>query len=262
MAFHGTRERTKENRPFFQRYAGKALFTLKNLPRAKKLLKRRMGTYFAMRELGKFVDVDAMYRSIDGEAIPPEWNDLFNIYRMVREAKPYFVVEFGSGCSTPLIAHALRVNHEKHGVEAKFTSFERDSRWLSVSKGMIQKEDAAFCDLRFIETDTGQLSIYNESLHPALPREPKPDFVYFDDSASNERLNPGVGFENIADHVASDAIFLIDGRRKLVDEMIEKIKVPMVINRNELHHYTVIELRNVDAPSRLETTFARHTLSQ
>lgn len=41
------------------------------------------------------------------DAIPPEPADLWYLYRLVRRTKPRMILEFGSGCSTVLLAQAL-----------------------------------------------------------------------------------------------------------------------------------------------------------
>lgn len=44
------------------------------------------------------------------EAYPPDWADLWSIYRMIRKCRPATVLEFGSGCSTIMTAQALADN--------------------------------------------------------------------------------------------------------------------------------------------------------
>ena len=45
-------------------------------------------------------------------AIDPNYAVLYLLYRMVRKKKPRIVLEFGSGCSTVILAEALKDNGE------------------------------------------------------------------------------------------------------------------------------------------------------
>ena len=43
-------------------------------------------------------------------AFSPKWHKLWNLYWRIKKEKPNIVVEFGSGCSTIIIAQALYEN--------------------------------------------------------------------------------------------------------------------------------------------------------
>jgi predicted O-methyltransferase YrrM len=44
------------------------------------------------------------------EEIPPKWDDLVRLYKLIRDRKPFQILEFGSGFSTVVMAHALKQN--------------------------------------------------------------------------------------------------------------------------------------------------------
>lgn len=51
----------------------------------------------------------------DGSALAPDVNDLVRLHRLVRERPCFTVVEFGIGCSTIAIAHALAACEQERG---------------------------------------------------------------------------------------------------------------------------------------------------
>ena len=50
----------------------------------------------------------------DAEELPPKWDDLARLYKLVRERKPFQILEFGSGFSTIVMAFALKQNWEEY----------------------------------------------------------------------------------------------------------------------------------------------------
>lgn len=52
----------------------------------------------------------ALLRAGEAEEMPPKWDDLARLYSLVRERKPFTILEFGSGFSTVVMAHALQEN--------------------------------------------------------------------------------------------------------------------------------------------------------
>src|SRR6266568_6057185 len=61
----------------------------------------------------------------DWPGLPPQPDDLYRLYRNIRTRKPEYVVEYGSGCSTIVMAAALCTN----GLGRLFT-YEANSKWL------------------------------------------------------------------------------------------------------------------------------------
>lgn len=46
------------------------------------------------------------------EEMKPKWDDLARLYYLVRERKPFEILEFGSGFSTLVMSEALKRNWE------------------------------------------------------------------------------------------------------------------------------------------------------
>ena len=69
------------------------------------------------------------------DAIRPNYEDLWFLYRLIRRHRPQTVLEFGSGCTTVVMAYALRDNESGH-----LYSVESDPRWCSVTVDMLPPE--------------------------------------------------------------------------------------------------------------------------
>jgi predicted O-methyltransferase YrrM len=48
------------------------------------------------------------------EEIAPKWDDLARLHKFVRQRKPFTILEFGSGFSTVVMAHALQQNWSEY----------------------------------------------------------------------------------------------------------------------------------------------------
>ena len=82
-----------------------------------------------MRELG----LADLFAGRPRDAIPPVWADLWFLYSAVRAKHPTMVLEFGSGCSTLVMARALADNASDGGAPGRIVSLESDARWADVA---------------------------------------------------------------------------------------------------------------------------------
>ncbi len=61
----------------------------------------------------------------DWPGLPPQAPDLYRLYRHIRHWRPEYVVEYGSGCSTLVMAAALHANGQ-----GRLFTYEANSKWL------------------------------------------------------------------------------------------------------------------------------------
>lgn len=84
----------------------------------------------------------------DPSALPPDINDLVRLHRLVRERPCVTVLEFGIGCSTIALAHAMDHNEAEHGdlMRARITrnsnlfqvfSVDANERWIEHTRGRV-----------------------------------------------------------------------------------------------------------------------------
>jgi len=63
--------------------------------------------------------------------------DYMKIFNLVLNLKPKYICEFGSGISTLIAAHALKINNAKFKISGKIISFEEDKYYFDNTKEMI-----------------------------------------------------------------------------------------------------------------------------
>lgn len=118
----------------------------------------------------------------DAIEVSPVHLDLANMHKLVRRRKPQTVVEFGSGFSTVVIAHALAKNaEESDGAKAPpmLWSVEANEHWMKNTQGKIPERLSAFVSLShsevFADELNGQLCLKYAKLPNVVP-----DFIYLD----------------------------------------------------------------------------------
>lgn len=133
--------------------------------------------------------------------------DLARLYILIRERKPFSVLEFGSGFSTIVIAFALRQNWQEYldkcGNEPKFEkpqfiSLETSAHWRqNTSDKMKSLGLDDFSDIRFSEVHIGEHNGQICHFYKDLP-DIVPDFVYLDgpDPATVQGDINGITFKN------------------------------------------------------------------
>lgn len=71
----------------------------------------------------------------ENNAIPPQYFDLWTLVKEINRVKPRFVLEYGSGYSTCVIAETLR----RLGHEWRFLSVELDEGWKAVTRSRLDQ---------------------------------------------------------------------------------------------------------------------------
>ncbi len=80
-------------------------------------------------------NLESLFAKRPPDAYQPDHNDLWYLYSQVRQRRPELVVEFGSGCSTIVIAQAIREN----GTGSLF-SVESEERWKEATESSLPDE--------------------------------------------------------------------------------------------------------------------------
>ena len=122
--------------------------------------------------------------------IEPNWDDLCNLYKLIRKRKPFTVLEFGVGYSTVVIAAALEKNWSewdkltikpkiRNSQIFKLFSVDTSDYWISKTKERISDNCAGFVNFVYSEVEIGtyqgQICHYYKNLPDIVP-----DFIYLD----------------------------------------------------------------------------------
>ena len=95
--------------------------------------------YWARRVLKNLGYLDFLEKRPPG-SFSPETDDLWYLYRLVRSRKPKVILEFGSGCSTVLLAQALFDNAKESEIQKGFLySMDVSENWGQVTKSTAVK---------------------------------------------------------------------------------------------------------------------------
>lgn len=156
--------------------------------------------YFDLQALGELVQVqefsvpqhenpwDTLERA-GGEVFAPDCADLARLHALVTHRRMLNVLEFGSGYSTQVIAHALKQNSERYlknvqGIRRanpfKIISLESENKYaneveLQLEKNGLQK----FVDVHLVE---GEQTTFNGQICGRYKKIPPicPDLIYID----------------------------------------------------------------------------------
>lgn len=146
----------------------------------------------------------------DSEELPPKWDDLSRLYKLVRTRKPFQILEFGSGFSTIVMACALKQNwndylkimanrpEQIHYEQPKMVSIETTEKWMQNTRQKVEKAELAdFSEITFspvsIAEYQGQVCHFYDDLPDVVP-----DFVYLDgpDPSTVKGSINGLSFKN------------------------------------------------------------------
>ncbi len=174
-------------------------------------------------------------------AIPADHDDLWRLYSNIRKRKPEQVIEFGSGCSTLIIAEALRRNSR-----GKLLSIETDAYWASRTR---QELPQILCPLVTVlltgieQVKHGDLVLWRHANVPYI----EVDFIYLD--GPNWRQFPHVDHKGITvDPMFMEMNFrpgfsmLVDYRRVNVAWLRDNLKLRYRFKTSKMLEYSQFSL--------------------
>lgn len=145
-------------------------------------------------------------------ALRPVYIDLWLLYRAVRRRQPQVILEFGSGCSTVVLAQALWNNSRlSPGPGGRLYAVETDPVWAKVTHRALPERLRAVCEvwdspLAEVEWD-GTPSFR----HARLP-EVAPDFIYLDGPALTPERQVAVDILDLESQFPRGLHVVVDGR--------------------------------------------------
>jgi predicted O-methyltransferase YrrM len=138
-------------------------------------------------------------------ALRPDYSDLLFLYRLVRERRPTTLLEFGSGCSTAVLATALRDNHHGH-----LWSVEGDEQWARATEEALPEVLQPFVTVvhsLVLEDDRDVLGWSYERIPPI-----DPDFVYLDGPPHTPERKVAFDVLDIESRFRPGFVLVVDGR--------------------------------------------------
>jgi hypothetical protein len=184
--------------------------------------KVRLAQYRALGLLSDFV------AKRPKDAIRPVCAHLWFLYQKIRKRKPRIVLEFGSGCSTLIIAKALSDNKEGY-----LYSVDSSSQWAESTFNCIPGALRRFFKISYspvsVEAEDSGLRLLK---HQRIP-DVAPNFVFLD----GPPLAPGevaVDLLQMEDQLPPDFMLVIDKRWENTVFLKKHLKRDYVIKQGEL----------------------------
>ena len=171
-------------------------------------------------------------------ALAPDYADLWFLYQLVRETKPKIVIEFGSGCSTVIIAQALADNGVGH-----ITSIDAQDAWAEVTKSSVPDDLEAYCEVVYspvVEEEFAGIPVFRHSNVPDL----RPDFLYLDGPTLRPGRQVAVDPVIIEDGFQDGFVMAVDGRLANVDFLDDHLKRDYLVRRHRFSSSTVFRLKH------------------
>lgn len=158
-----------------------------------------------------------MFKDRPQDAIEPQNYDLWNLYSSVRKLRPRIVLEFGVGCSSYVLAAAVRRNGTGHVV-----TVDANMHWLDVTQRQFpaQLRDC----ITFIHSPL-EIVQYPDAICSRYARLPdvSPDFVYLDGPSGSDIPGWPVGRAVCADDPVQLEPRFSPGFRMVVDGRLENV---------------------------------------
>lgn len=143
-------------------------------------------------------------------AKPPVWPELAVIHGEIRRLRPRRVLEFGSGCSTVVIAQALAENAAE-GHPGFLESLDADPHWGQVTIDSLPPRLAEHCRVAIVPAIPAEHAGIPAWRHREVPPPPF-DFIYLDGPALTPEREAALDLLDLEAELAPGTVVLVDGR--------------------------------------------------
>jgi hypothetical protein len=143
----------------------------------------------------------------------PDYADLWYLYKMVRKRKPRTVLEFGSGCSTVVLAKALYDNQSHSNCSGRLYSVDADARWADSTASCLPGFLGSVCEISYsplLETEYEGIPALR---HAKIP-DVVPNFIYLDGPPLTPKRQAACDIVEIEGKFPSDFFLVIDNRQE------------------------------------------------
>ncbi len=115
-------------------------------------------------------------------------SDYLTLYEQVRQRKPKEILEFGTGFSTVVLAHALLANEKDGAPLGRITSMEEDAGWTATAQGNLPENVAHLVEIVHSPKVDGFYKMFRGVQYTEIP-ERDYDFVFSDGPERHSLVN-------------------------------------------------------------------------
>jgi hypothetical protein len=172
-----------------------------------------------LRSAGALTPLRAFCRARPRGALPPDYTDLWFLYREVRRRRPETLLEFGSGCSTVVLAFALRQNGAGH-----LWSLESDKGWSAATTAALPDSLRPVVTLVHapVREDDRDVQGWSYTNRPAVA----PDLVYLDGPALTRERKVAFDVLDLEPALRPGCVVIVDGRGENVRYLEARLTRP------------------------------------
>jgi hypothetical protein len=197
---------------------------------------------YKLRQHGVFDTILAFLQQRSPTTIPPDFADLWFLYKTVRYRKPRVILEFGSGCSTAVFAQALADNQALSSQHSGYLySVDADLYWFKDTAKSMPSHLKNFYEI-----------IHSSLLHvdyegtPAFQHANVPDvipnFLYLDGPALTKERQVALDVLLMEDKLSADFFMVIDGRKTNTEFLKRHLKRKYAIRERKFFNNRVFKL--------------------
>lgn len=186
-------------------------------------------------------------------SIPPDFADLLFLYQTVRRRKPRFILEFGSGCSTVILAQALFDNKRDLSEETGYLfSVEVEPYWAEVTAKSMPAHLQGFYEIVYsplLETYYAGTPVFR---HAKIP-DVSPDLIYLDGPPLTPQRKVAVDVLDIEGRFPAGFYMIVDGRWENVMFLRRHLRRQYRFKYRWLFHNSVFRLIET-VPKKMENS--------
>jgi len=175
-------------------------------------------------------------------ALPPNFSDLWFLYSTVTQRKPRIILEFGSGCSTVVLAQALWDNqHNASQSEAYLYSVDADAYWATTTARAMPVHLRDMCKISsspLLEVEYAGVRGFRHANVPDIAA----NLVYLDGPALTPDRAVAIDVLDMEDKFPDDFYLIIDGRKKNTVFLQQYMKRKYRFKARKMFHNQLFEL--------------------
>jgi len=175
-------------------------------------------------------------------AIPPDFADLWFLYRTVRLRKPRSILEFGSGCSTVILAQALSDNTNDHRPVSGFLhSVDSDPHWADMTRKAVPRHLETVYDISLSALVEVNYEGTPGFRHAEVPQI-SPDLLYLDGPPLTPHRQVAIDPLELEDRFPPGFCMIVDGRGRNTQFLVRHLKRRYRVRHRRLFRNSVFEL--------------------
>jgi len=152
------------------------------------------------------------------DAIPPDYSDLWLLFSLVRKKRPRVVFEYGAGCSTVVLAEALRQNGSGF-----LHSIDSEETWAKIAWNSLPLNLRNICQVGYSTVSVVERSGVKGFKHDNVP-DVVLELVYLDGPQLTPEVNVVVDILDIELELPDNFCMVLDGRYYCKRFMLQHLK--------------------------------------